>query len=156
MAIRRPDLVWMRGPVPAGEMHDSTMFRGGRKNDAQLDKSALYFKLPEGKNQVIYLVIDLIPYLGKKAIADSAYDGIDKVTISRGGHSKELKQWLGRAKNRQESLHSRLKSFNILGHRFCHGRKGTQDKLNLHQTCVEAVSVLVQYDMECGSPIFDV
>ena len=93
--------------------------------------------------------------LGKKAIGDSGYAGIDNVTITRGQHSKELKKWLGRAKNRQESLHCRLKAFNILGERFRHGKKGTQDKLSLHQTCVEAVCVLVQYDMECGRPVFD-
>ena len=81
--------------------------------------------------------------------------GIDNVTITREGQSRELKQWLGRAKNRQESLHSRIKSFNILKQRFRHGRKGTDDKLDLHRTCVEAVCVLVQYDMDCGNPVFD-
>ncbi|EJK65923.1 hypothetical protein THAOC_13176 [Thalassiosira oceanica] len=33
-----------------------------------------------------------------------------------------------------------------------HGRKGADDKLDLHRTCVEAVCVLVQYDMDCGNP----
>ena len=30
--------------------------------------------------------------------------------------------------------------------------EGTDDKLDLHRTCVEAVCVLVQYDMDCGNP----
>ena len=78
----------------------------------------------------------------------------EKVTITRDGQSKDLKQFLGRAKNRQESLHTRLKSFNYLYHRFRHG-KSTQNKMELHKMCVEAVCVIVQYDMENGSPIFD-
>jgi hypothetical protein len=132
-ALRRPDLVHIRGPLPCGQMHDSTMFRGGtaktKKDD--LDKSALYFKLP----------------MGKKAIGDSGYEGMpEKVTVTRSGQSKELKEFLGRAKNRQESLHTKLKSYRILSHNFRHGKKGTQDKIDLHQMCVEAVCVIVQYD----------
>ena len=129
----------MRGPEPCGKMHDDTMFRGGRKDDKVLDKTALYHMLPPGK----------------KAIADSGYEGMpEKVTITRHGQSKELKQFLGRAKNRQESLHTRLKSFNCLYHRFRHG-KSTQNKMDLHNMCVESVCVIVQYDMENGSPSFD-
>jgi len=129
--------------VPCGEMHDSTMFRGGTKTTKKkdLDKSSLYFKLP----------------VGKKGIADSGYEGMpEKITVTRSGQSTELKKFLGRAKNRQESLHSRLKSYRILGNTFRHGKKGTQDKLDLHQMSVEAVCVIVQYDMEAGRPIFDV
>lgn len=142
VALRRPDLVHMKGPIPCGEKHDSTIFRGGTKNDKkdQLDKSSLYFKLP----------------MGKKGIADSGYEGMpEKLTLTRSGQSKDLKQFLGRAKNRQETLHSRLKSYRILGSKFRHGKKGTQDKLDLHQMCVEAICVIVQYDMEAGRPIFD-
>lgn len=141
VALRRPDIVWIRGPVPAGEMNDYTMFRGGTKNEKKekMDKNALYFKLPDGK----------------KAIGDSGYEGMpEKVTVTRDGQSKELKQFLGRAKNRQESLHSRLKSFGALNDRFRHG-KSTKDKLDLHQMCVDAVCVAVQYDMENGRPIYD-
>ena len=142
VALRRPNIVWMRGPLPAGEKNDGTLFRGGRKadKDDEMDKTSLYFQLPAGK----------------KAIADSGYVGMpEKVTITRDGQSSELRKFLGRAKNRQESLHTRLKSFRILGSRFRHG-KSTQNKMDLHQSCVEAVCVIVQYDMENGNPIFDV
>ncbi|EJK49115.1 hypothetical protein THAOC_32038 [Thalassiosira oceanica] len=138
MSIRRPNLVWMRGPLPAGEMHDGTEVRPLRALSIGTDMNLNFLFLT-----------------GKKAIGDSGYSGIDNVTITREGHSREMKQWLGRAKNRQESLHSRIKSFNILKQRFRHGRKGTDDKLDLHRTCVEAVCVLVQYDMDCGNPVFD-
>ena len=140
-ALRRPEIVWVNGPKPCGLSSDSTMFRGGKKDDDEgdLDTTALYHMLPKGK----------------KAIGDSGYEGMpEKVTITRDGQSKDLKQFLGRAKNRQESLHTRLKSFNCLYHRFRHG-KSTQNKMELHKMCVEAVCVIVQYDMENGSPIFD-
>ncbi|KAL7536423.1 hypothetical protein ACHAWF_013824 [Thalassiosira exigua] len=139
VALRRAKIVSIRGPVPAGQMHDGTMFRGGTKQDKEKDMDALYYKLPAGK----------------KAIGDSGYDGMpEKVIVTREGHSKELKQFLGRAKNRQESLHTRLKSFRALGCRFRHG-KGAKRRMELHKACVEAVCVIVQYDMECGNPIFD-
>ena len=140
-ALRRPEIVWVNGPKPCGLSSDSTMFRGGKKDDDEgdLDTTALYHMLPKGK----------------KAIGDSGYEGMpEKVTITRDGQSDDLKQFLGRAKNRQESLHTRLKSFNCLYHRFRHG-KSTQNKMELHKMCVEAVCVIVQYDMENGSPIFD-
>lgn len=126
----------MRGPFPAGEMHDGTLFRGGKKEVKieDRDKSSLYFKIP----------------LGKKAIGDSGYEGMpEKVTCTRHGQSKELKQFLGRAKNRQETLHAKLKSYRILGTTFRHGKKGTQDKMDLHKMCVEAICVVVQYDSKC-------
>ena len=78
----------------------------------------------------------------------------EKVTITQEGQSEDLKKFLGRAKNRQESLHTRLKSFNCLYHRFRH-EKSTQNKMNFHQICVHAVSVIVQFGMENGNPIFD-
>ena len=55
------------------------------------DQEALYFKLPEGK----------------KAIGDSAYKNIpEKVTTF--AKNKEAKDFINRAKARQESYHARL------------------------------------------------
>ena len=48
------------------------------------------------------------------------------------------------------------KTFDILGQRFRHGRKGTEYKMELHKTLVESICVLVQYDMENGHPLFEV
>ncbi|KAL7537676.1 hypothetical protein ACHAXR_011645 [Thalassiosira sp. AJA248-18] len=142
IAIRRNKLVWIKGPEPAGSKHDITIFRGGTKEQGKKkwDPNSLYFKLPAGK----------------KAVGDSGYAGEPgKVTTTRDQHSSELKKFLGRAKNRQESFHARLKSFNILGQRFRHG-KSTKDKMAMHKTCVEAVCVIVQYDLENGHPLFEV
>ena len=100
LAIRRNKLVWMRGPFPAGKLHDLTVFRGGSKKQGKKnwDRDSLYFKLPQGM----------------KAIGDSGYNGFpSKVTTSHGSHSKEFCQFIARAKDRQESFNSRLKAFNI-------------------------------------------
>lgn len=123
-------LVWMKGPIPAGEMDDRTFFCGGTKKEPKenWDKSSLYFKLPEGK----------------KAIGDSIYEGIpEKVTVVRRGQSKEVKDFLKRALARQESYHSRLHAFQVLGSVFRHNK----NKMSQHQMCTEAVCVLVQFDL---------
>jgi len=71
------------------------------------DHETLYWKMPKGT----------------KAIADSGYVGIkDKVIIYRQEHSAAFKKFMGRAKNRQKTLRTRIKSFNALKTRFRHGR----------------------------------
>lgn len=117
--------------MPAGEMPDGTMFCGGSLDEPEesWDQEALYFKLPEGK----------------KAIADSSYKNIDKVTTF--AKSKEAKDFINRAKARQESYNSRLKCFHVLTIPFRHG-KSTAEKMALHQMCAEAVSVIVGFDLK--------
>jgi hypothetical protein len=91
----------------------------------------LYFQIPEGK----------------KLIGDSGYKGeLSKISTTADAHSAEVKEFFARAKSRQETINTRLKSFNVLSCRFRHG-KGVENKLRLHQTCFEAVCVLVQYDL---------
>ena len=95
------------------------------------DKNALYFQVPEGK----------------KLIGDSGYKGeLSKLSTSVDEHSK-VKEFFARAKSGQETINTRLKSFNILSGHFRHG-KGAEDKLlEAHQRVFEAVCVLVQYDL---------
>jgi hypothetical protein len=89
-------------------------------------------------------------------VGDSGYAGVpDKIIISNNDRSKGLKEFLARVKNREETMHSRLKAFNVLGNRFRHGH-GTDTKLELHGDCVVAVTVMVQYDFENGRPPFQV
>ncbi len=84
---------------------------------------------------------------GKKLIGDPGYKGEHfKISTTADVHSAEVKEFFARAKSRQETINTRLKSFNVLSCRFCHG-KGVENKLRLHQTCIEAVCVLVQYDL---------
>ena len=75
--------------------------------------------------------------------------------VAKDEHSLELKEFIARAKNRQETFHWRLKAFNILGGRFRHG-VNTNDRMCLHKMAVEAVAGIIQYDYENGYPPFDI
>ena len=123
---------WMRGPKPAGEMHDGTMFCGGPLNEPKetWDPEALYFKL----------------LAGKKAIGDSAYKHIPEKVITF-ANSDEAKKIINRAKARQESYHWRLKNFHVLSTPFRHGQS-PEGKIELHQMCAEAVGVVVGLDLK--------
>jgi hypothetical protein len=100
----------------------------------------LYFQIPKGK----------------ELIGNSGYNGEpSKISASVDEHSAEVKEFFARAKSRQETINTRLKFFNVLGDRFRHG-KGAENGLRVHQTCFEAVCVLVQYDMENGHPLMEI
>jgi hypothetical protein len=133
-------IVSMRGPFPAS-VHDMNVFRGGDRGDKEnWDRTSLYFKMPPGM----------------RGVGDSGYGGEpEKITVSKSEHSKEMREFLARVKNREESLHTRFSSFGVLKERFRHG-KGTKQKMDFHQTCAEAVCVIVQYDLENGHPLFEV
>ncbi len=139
--IYEPQVAWLSGPHrPATS--DITIFRGGEPKEAveDRDQSALYFQLEQDE----------------MCVADSGYAGEpSKCVITKDEQSDELKQFLARAKNRQETFHTRLKSFNILGHRFRHG-VNTEERMRLHKMAVWAVSGIIQFDYENGHPPFDV
>jgi hypothetical protein len=139
MALNRAAIVSVNGGKPASTS-DITEFRGGKRGEEEKwDKKALYFKIPSGK----------------KGVGDSGYAGEpSKIVITRKEHSKAFKKFLARAKARQETMHTILKSYNILGQRFRHGKGGTQDKIDLHRSVVEAICVITQYHYENGHPPF--
>ena len=134
--------VWINGPDPAGLRHDKAVFCGAmnmKDPPETWDRDALLFQIPDGK----------------RAIGDSAYEGLpEKVTVKRPGHSQDVFRFLDRAQNRQEAYHARLENYNILYHRFRHG-KNTEDKMKLHKMVVGAVAVIVEYDMKYH-PLFRV
>lgn len=138
--IVKDRILSVNGPYPAS-CHDITIFRGGKtktKKD-KWDQNALYFKIPEGK----------------RLIGDSGYLGEpDKVTTTLGGHSKEVKAFLARAKSRQETVFTRYNNFKILNDGFRHGKNGLKAKLKLHKSVFDAISVVIQYDLESGHPLF--
>jgi hypothetical protein len=147
LAIHEDKLVWCRGPVEAS-CHDMTFFRGGKRDKKvkvavqmmNWDQNALYFKLKKCQ----------------KLVGDSGYSGEpNKIIVTSDNHPKEMKKWLARVKSRGETLHTLLKSYNILGNRFRHG-KNTRDKMDMHQMVVEAICVIVQYGYENGHPPFNV
>jgi hypothetical protein len=63
--------------------------------------------------------------------------------------SKELKKLKTRSRLRHESFNGRIKAFGILQNKFRHG-------FEKHGFALEAVVVIVQYQMDNGSPIYKV
>jgi hypothetical protein len=60
-----------------------------------------------------------------------------------------LKTFKARARMRQEAFHSKVKQFNCLNVPFQHSAAR-------HKTCFMAACVVAQYDLELGTPLFDV
>ena len=112
---------------------ESVVFNGGTKKDKQKDPNALANKIPEGK----------------KVLADSGLRGSKKASTRKAGNSHKMKHFRSRAQGRQETLFHRFKTFGILEQRFRHGYEH-------HKMVLDAVAVIVQYDMENGHPLFDV
>jgi len=141
LSIAHPNQVWLDGPYDAATP-DITVFRGGSEKEDVFnwDTNALYFQVPKGK----------------KVIADKGLNGEPtKVITNCREYPKKMRNWISDALARQETLHTRLKSFNILGQRFRH-EKSKEHTKQLHKMAVEAVCVIVQYDYENGQPPFDV
>jgi hypothetical protein len=92
---------------------------------------------------------DMIPE-GKRAIVDNGYKGKDpKYSKPNSVDSPALRNFKGRARSRQECFNSRLKNFHCLSENFRHGEEK-------HKVCFEAIAVIGQYQLELGSPLFDV
>jgi len=112
---------------------ESVTFNGGKKNDKHKDPNCLANKIPEGK----------------RILADSALKGSKKASVRMPGNSLATKQFKARAQARHETIFKRFKDFGILRQRFRHG-------FHQHKMVLDAVAVVVQYDMENGHPLFDV
>ena len=137
LSLSEPKIVWVGGGVPPS-VADISLFRGGKPNE-EWDQNSLYHQIPEGK----------------AVIADNGLTGEpDKILCHSDLLPEELQDYISKAKARQETFHTRLKSFAILYHRFRHG-KSTEEKIALHKMAVEAISTLIQYDYENGHPPFD-
>ena len=87
---------------------------------------------------------------GKKIIGDAGYRG-EPNTVSTYNpiDPQEVKNFKSRARCRHETFNRKIKIFNILNHCFRHS-------LGKHKSAFEAVCVIVQYQPENGSPLFDV
>ena len=132
---------WTNDPKPAAT-HDLTFLRGGtlKQGKKNWDKSALYFYMPKGV----------------RLVGDSGYSGQDDlISTTDSAHDPATKELFARFKSRQETYNTRLKFFAVLGQIFCHGKNGLPNKMKLHQTCFDAVCVLVAYDVENGHPLFE-
>ena len=127
MSIHNPQVVHMNGPFRGG-MGDLEIFRDEFKAKIQ--------------------------GTGKKVIADQGYstpyqDEMAILSLPNTQDSKELANFKARARCRHETFNSRIKCFNCLSETFRHG-------FHCHKLAFEAVVVLVQIQMNCGSPIFAV
>lgn len=85
----------------------------------------------------------------KFVLGDSAYKSSAKATVKKQTDSRELKEFKNRALARHETFNGRIKCFNSLENRWKHC-------ISKHKSVMEAVCILVQYDMENGNPLFEV
>jgi DDE superfamily endonuclease len=92
---------------------------------------------------------EMIP-AGKRIVADNGYLGERAIISTPNSHdAPELRKFKRRARSRHETINARFKNFRILDSRFCHDR-------HKHSIALEAVCVICQYQLEFGSPLFDV
>jgi DDE superfamily endonuclease len=94
-------------------------------------------------------LMDMIPP-GKRVIGDNGYRGERDIISTPNSHeSADLRKFKSRARARHESFNGRIKFFRCLSERFHHS-------IEKHGIAFEAICVIVQYQMENGSPLFDV
>ena len=127
ISIFTAQVVWINGPFRGGE-NDLNMLRAG---------------------DLLNLIAE-----GKLIVADRGYKSsvareAAKLSLPNPFDSKELNNFKSRARLRQETFNGRLKHFRALSDTFRHG-------FDKHKFVFEAVVVIVQYQMDNGSPIYSV
>ena len=120
-------VVWISGP------------HKGLENNKTIFKSGLFQKIPDGK----LVVADR----GYSAQTDTA-EYRAKMSIPNLCDSKETHNFKSRVRARHESFNGRIKFFRSLYDTYHH----SHDK---HVDVFEAVAVMVQYQMDNGSPLFE-
>ena len=90
---------------------------------------------------------------GKRAIGnEGCYVGYpDQIMTRNGLDCDEVKMLKKRVKARHETFNSRLKGFGILNQAF---RSTGPSRLEKHKATFEACCVIIQYEMDNGSPLF--
>lgn len=144
--------IWINGPYPAGT-GDIQMFRMVDGNGASIAQRACSRFRINATN----CLKAKIP-AGKKGIADHGLRSeADKIAVSRSTDSAHLREFKGRVKARQETFNGRLKTFSILDSKFRHSGGNDRDAAKeKHGLCFRAVATICQYQMDHGSPLFDV
>lgn len=105
-----------------------------KTNDMAIFKSALMQKIAPGM----------------RVVADQGYRGLpDVLAIPNWFDSKPLRKFKRRASARQETINARLKNFHCMANSFRHGPKK-------HAKCFDAVIVILQLQLENGSPLFQI
>lgn len=91
---------------------------------------------------------DMLPD-DKRAIGDRGYRGDPRLSTPSSHDAKELRLFKSRARARHESFNGRIKNFKVMEEKFNKG-------LEKHKSCFEAICVIIQFQLEHGSPLFDV
>jgi hypothetical protein len=132
LIARRQQVAWINGPFPAG-LPDLNIYRapGGLKSQLQE---------------------------GEYVFADQGYRGEpDKLRLRNPFDTDAVKEAKRRSLARQETFNSRIKSWKVLSQPFdC---KQNQNGLTIHdkhKAVVEAIVVILQYEMENGHVLFSV
>ena len=125
-------IIWINGPFPASR-HDATIFA-----------------MPGGLREKLQGT-------GVKLIADRGYGGhSDTISTMNAHDSPEVSNLKTRARLRQESVNSKIKTLRITDSaRFRHRGTHTDGQLKF-KICFEAAVVVTQYKMEINEPLFDV
>lgn len=92
---------------------------------------------------------DLVPSQCR-GIADRGYQGEPNFLSLPNSHDEPgLRKFKGRVRSRQETFNGRIKFFECLSGTFRHG-------IDKHQIVMDAVCLICQYQMDSGSPLFEV
>jgi hypothetical protein len=130
IAVQEPKVLSISGPFKGGT-HDMTVFRAQTKQ-----------KMLEMPDKM--LIADGIYKPGQKAEHQNERN---MFSIPSSTDPPELKTFKSRARCRHESFNGRIKNFNILSECF-------KNALDKHVIAFTAVCVIMQYQMDNGSPIF--
>ena len=134
LSLWEDQILAINGPGPAGDNTDLVLFRkpGGLKEKLQS--------------------------IGKKGIADGGYGGERETLSTPNGHdAPSVRKFKSRALKRHEKLNNMVKSFKCLEDTFRHTAHVPEDEdLLRYKVCFEAVAVICQYQLENGSPLYNI
>ena len=133
VAIHEDKIVWVNGPFK-GAKHDITIFREAGLKDKMSS-------LP-----------------GKVAIADRGYqtskpDEVNMLATPQMNDNPELHRFMSRARCRTETVMGRIKNCRCTSDMFRHGNEALEEK---HEWAFKAVVVIVQYQIDKGSYLYEV
>ena len=121
------NVLWMNGPFLPGKYNDNQIFAD--------------FGLKQK-----------LASCGKKGLADKIYNGHpNECSTFNAVDSSEVRTFKARAQMRHEQFNGMVKEFGCTKKVFRH----KPDKMLKHKWCFEAVTVICQYRLEHGEPLFD-
>ena len=127
ISIFEQKCIWVNGPYGAG------------KNDVSVFRHKLKPQLEEARKS---------SGIDHRGIADRGYRGeSDLLSVPSSQDTPEVRYFKQRALLRHENFNGRLKNFDCLEERFRHSIKK-------HKQCFKACAVIVQLQLENGSPLF--